>query len=302
MSVKIQSLIWDRYEGEGNEMLVALALGDWANDNGEGIYPALATLARKSRQSESSARRHVKQMLERGWLLRVNRGVGGRGVTSEYKINPDWLKGVNLTPFHVEQDGGVKQGAGTPVEPQLKGSPTPENPSTIAAGYSGNNPSNLTPFAGGNPSNLTGNPTERVSNRPEKGVTAMTPDPLEPKNSDARAPARGRARATSEPEPARSADPASVRGWWRTLVLGEFSTELQCAMPEYCRVPLDRLPTRLRQLITQAAEPIVERFSETELRAGGGRMGLDGSARAEARDEAKVVVSLYRSALAGAAA
>ncbi len=219
MSIKMMNLVFERYTGSGNEMVLALAIADYANDEGKGIYPALSTLAHKSRQSESSARRQIKAMLEAGWLIRVNRGLGGRSVTNEYQINPEWIKGVNLTPFHVEQQTGSGAGSNSVGEGQSKASSSTENPSTAATGYRPENPSNLEPFGTdkpGQPDRVSG---ERVSNQARKGVTAMTPDPSEHKSSDARASARGRARAT--PEPDRNPDPARLRAWWRSAIHAE---------------------------------------------------------------------------------
>jgi len=49
---------------------------------------------------------HLRNMLERGWLLEVRKG-GGRGRANEYRINPAWLKGAELAPFPApaESDG-----------------------------------------------------------------------------------------------------------------------------------------------------------------------------------------------------
>jgi hypothetical protein len=294
LSLKCINQFWERYPGEGNELLVALAVADWANDNGEGIYPSLAKLARKSRQSESSARRHLKHMLEIGWLLRVNSGSGGRGVTSVYRISPDWLKGASLKGFPDHPDEGSEAAPEAPREPGLEGSTGVKNPSSMVAGYPHENPSKLEPFQEGNTSNSERVSAERVSNRPEKGAIAVTPDPLEPKNSDARAGARG-ARATRAPEPPKPLDPAADRAWWANSVLQAFVGEIALTLWEFRNKPVAALPQRLRVSIEQAAPEIIDRYV-------GGQRSNDAVGRmvSECQDSAKRILAWYQEGQAAA--
>ena len=52
MSIKIMSMIFDRYTNGGGEMLLALAIADHAHDDGTNIFPSVKSLANKTRQSE----------------------------------------------------------------------------------------------------------------------------------------------------------------------------------------------------------------------------------------------------------
>ncbi|MEZ0231885.1 MAG: helix-turn-helix domain-containing protein [Methylophilaceae bacterium] len=101
MSVLVMAQVFKRYPNGGCEMLLALALADHADDDGENIYPSIQSLALKTRQSERTVQRAIKTMIKSGWLIPVWLNVGGRGKTSEYKINPDWLKGDNLSPINI---------------------------------------------------------------------------------------------------------------------------------------------------------------------------------------------------------
>lgn len=103
MSIKISSLVWEHYPAGGCELLTALAYADHAHDDGTNIRPSVAHIAKKTRQSERNVRRYLVQMRERGWLLTVRHGNGGRGFATEYRVNPLWITNPdNLSPFPPE--------------------------------------------------------------------------------------------------------------------------------------------------------------------------------------------------------
>ncbi|WP_423173500.1 helix-turn-helix domain-containing protein [Stenotrophomonas maltophilia] len=99
-------MVFDRYPNGGGEMLLALALADHAHDDGTHIFPSIARLAEKTRQSERSVQYQLRRMEQSGWLVLVNAGIGGRrsgfgegGRTRQYRINPEWMKGAGIAPF-----------------------------------------------------------------------------------------------------------------------------------------------------------------------------------------------------------
>ncbi|SDI29201.1 hypothetical protein [Pseudomonas panipatensis] len=105
MSIKISSLVWEHYPASGCELLTALAYADHAHDDGTNIRPSVAYIAKKTRQSERNVRRYLAQMRERGWLLTVRNGNGGRGFATEYRVNPLWITNPdNLSPFLPKAD------------------------------------------------------------------------------------------------------------------------------------------------------------------------------------------------------
>lgn len=98
MSVKIMSMVFDRYTQGGGEMLLALALADHASNEGENIFPSIKALAEKTRQSERSVQYQLRKMETDGWLILVNSGNGGRNQRREYNISPEWIKGAEIAP------------------------------------------------------------------------------------------------------------------------------------------------------------------------------------------------------------
>lgn len=98
MSVRLMAEVWARYEGTGNELLLALAIADFAADDGRSIYPSIATLANKTRQSERTVQRQLRAMEESGWISVVGNENGGRNNTRIYQVSPSWIKGDSLTP------------------------------------------------------------------------------------------------------------------------------------------------------------------------------------------------------------
>lgn len=99
-------MVFDRYPNGGGEMLLALAMADHAHDDGTHIFPSIARLAEKTRQSERSVQYQLRRMEQSGWLVLVNAGIGGRrsgfgegGRTRQYRINPEWMKGAEIAPF-----------------------------------------------------------------------------------------------------------------------------------------------------------------------------------------------------------
>lgn len=105
MSIKIQTMVWDRYPGEDHELLLALKLADFCDDNGEHIFPSIETMAEKVRRSERAVQYQIKNMVARGWLILVASASGGRGRACEYRINPDWINGADIAPISVGPKG-----------------------------------------------------------------------------------------------------------------------------------------------------------------------------------------------------
>lgn len=110
MSVKVMAAVFERYPNGGGEMLLALALADHAHDDGTNIYPSIAQLSEKTRQSERSVQYQLRKMEESGWLILMNSGNGGRNQRREYSISPAWLKGADIAP-NAKGANGDKKGA-----------------------------------------------------------------------------------------------------------------------------------------------------------------------------------------------
>ena len=108
MSIKIMSAVFERYPNGGGEMLLALALADHASDDGTRVYPSVANLAEKTRQSERSVQYQLRRMEESGWLILVGAGNGGRSMSREYRISPEWIKGAEIAPFQKGATDDIK--------------------------------------------------------------------------------------------------------------------------------------------------------------------------------------------------
>lgn len=110
--------VFERYPVGGGEFALALALADNAHEDGSHIFPSVGTMAAKSRQSVRAVQRQLRGMVASGWLQRTSAGLGGRGKATEYRINPRWLKGEDLTPFSGPVDNSQKGADLAPFEPE----------------------------------------------------------------------------------------------------------------------------------------------------------------------------------------
>jgi len=110
-------MVFDRYPAGGGEMILALKLADHAHDDGTHIYPGIASLAEKTRQSERAVQYQLRRMEKSGWLIPVDKGKGGRGRSREYRINPDWLNGAELAPIEDQENGADS----APIDSDEKG-------------------------------------------------------------------------------------------------------------------------------------------------------------------------------------
>jgi hypothetical protein len=99
MSVKMMSLVFERFPYGGNERVLALAIADHAHDDGSSVYPGNERLAQKTLISERTVIRLMQKFVKIGWLIKVKNGNSGRGIANEYCISPGWIKGDNLSPF-----------------------------------------------------------------------------------------------------------------------------------------------------------------------------------------------------------
>lgn len=79
------SFVWQVFPEGGSLLLLALALADYANDDGGRIYPSVATLANKVRLSKRAIQYLLRRLEKIGWLEVVSKG-GGRSRTCRYRI------------------------------------------------------------------------------------------------------------------------------------------------------------------------------------------------------------------------
>ena len=88
MSVKHMALVWEHADADGSEMLVLLALADFADADGW-CWPAMGTLAKRARIKERAARMAVRRLEGKGLILcQLSRGGKGRGNRYRITVNP----------------------------------------------------------------------------------------------------------------------------------------------------------------------------------------------------------------------
>lgn len=88
MSIRVMSLVWERFPSGGPELLAMLALSDWADDTGGNCHPSIATIARKLRVSRSQTQRIIHRLIEDDWLHVTSGHTGGApGTTRHYQID-----------------------------------------------------------------------------------------------------------------------------------------------------------------------------------------------------------------------
>lgn len=89
------TLVWDRFQSSGSELLAMLALADWCADDGGCLYPSIAKLAAKIRVSESQARRVLHGLIDQGFVRVIgNENGGAPGTTRNYQIVLEALYGL----------------------------------------------------------------------------------------------------------------------------------------------------------------------------------------------------------------
>ncbi|MFN3886112.1 MAG: helix-turn-helix domain-containing protein [Aquabacterium sp.] len=104
MSVYVTSLVWKFSKASGSTLLVALAIADFADDEGR-AFPAVGTLATKARVSERTAQYALSELVSFNELA-IERGTGPKGCNT-YTILVDNLRTAART-----QQGGAKPAGG----------------------------------------------------------------------------------------------------------------------------------------------------------------------------------------------
>lgn len=78
MSIKVMTFVWEHSHHKGSVLLTLLAIADFASDDGTNAYPAIATLAEKTRMTERNVQIVLKK-LETSQELTMQRNAGPHG-------------------------------------------------------------------------------------------------------------------------------------------------------------------------------------------------------------------------------
>jgi len=87
MSIGLMSLVWKIPFPTSTQMLIALKLADYANDDGTSIYPANSSLAKKARCSEDTVKRTMKAFRQCGIIHLIKEGGVGPKSTNVWVLN-----------------------------------------------------------------------------------------------------------------------------------------------------------------------------------------------------------------------
>ena len=164
MSIQVMDWVWRNSIHKGTALLVMLAIADHCHDDGDGAYPSIEILARKTRLSSRQVKRVVQQ-LEASGELEINERAGPKGA-NVYRIT--FRRGTDPSPEEADPPpGGVEPDPG-----DIPGNPNPERPQSPEGESPGDN---LSP-----PSNLGNDPPiHQAGDIPGQGVLECPtgPDP-----------------------------------------------------------------------------------------------------------------------------
>ena len=71
MSILVMSQVWESRKCEGNQLLLLLALADFASDDGGDVFPSVAKMAEKTRASRRTVQRNLRKLEDEGVLIEV---------------------------------------------------------------------------------------------------------------------------------------------------------------------------------------------------------------------------------------
>jgi hypothetical protein len=104
--------VWDHAAVSGGDLLVLLAMADFAHDDGSGVYPLQSTLAAKARMTERNLRYCLEALETAGYIERQ----GKRGTRISWRVDP------NPANIATRQPASGQSGNGLPTEPSVKSS------------------------------------------------------------------------------------------------------------------------------------------------------------------------------------
>jgi hypothetical protein len=109
---------------EMGRKMVLLAMADYADDNGGGIWPSIPTLAKKCSMGERTLQSHLAEMRAEGWLLVDGTKPVRGGLVNVYRINLEakWCgngTGAKSAPVQKTTESGAKS-APNPYDPSIK--------------------------------------------------------------------------------------------------------------------------------------------------------------------------------------
>ena len=103
MSIRVMNEVWESRKFEGNQLLLLLALADFASDDGGNVFPSVEKMAEKTRASRRTVQRNLRKLEDEGMLIEVR--PASQRFPAEYRIRPgsptktpQKARGVMVTP------------------------------------------------------------------------------------------------------------------------------------------------------------------------------------------------------------
>lgn len=88
MSIKVMTTVWDHAPVDGTELLLLLAMADYAHDDGSNVFPSVATLAKRVRLKERQTQIVLASLRDKGLIERCEKRHNGPWV---YQIRLDLI-------------------------------------------------------------------------------------------------------------------------------------------------------------------------------------------------------------------
>jgi hypothetical protein len=114
MSILVMSQVWAYSRADGSTLLCALAIADFANDDGV-AFPSVPTLAKKCRISDRSVQYALSKLIELNELI-IDREQGPHG-TNLYRLLVQNMRGAKSAPVQSTTKGGEAGCTQTVIEP-----------------------------------------------------------------------------------------------------------------------------------------------------------------------------------------
>jgi hypothetical protein len=117
--------VWKAARVSGGTLVVLLAMADWADDDGLGVYPKQQTLADKARMSKRNVAYVLDALEEAGYIERVGKITGG---IISWRVENNVAKIAGLQPVAMEVGNGLQTDTSTePSKEEANASPSKDS-------------------------------------------------------------------------------------------------------------------------------------------------------------------------------
>ncbi len=234
MSIKITQKVWQAADRlRGNDMLLLLALADYANDQGE-CWPSVRTLAGRTGLSERTVYRILARAARAGYIIVIPGG--GKGRSNRYKLMLEVLRG-HQPPKQVHRPI-ANHSEQTLTEGQGKASSNPDNTDRVC------NSQTLT-IVTTNPDNTDTQTLTAVSGKPSninRQNNRQDINPPYPPQQAVRATTSSH-RQTAQPVACPSRDGARAQRWQAALATSDRAVPLRAITPHPPQTPRHPSPS-----------------------------------------------------------